>query len=155
MFGVILSENEIHEFTVFVDYRQRVKFMLPYNIVRVFQRGTRRSGDKFGKGRHKIFYFIGQRHSADSVISARNYTEQFTVTKSVIGNRYRRKSVSLFKIENVRESSVGRKIRRAYDKTRLIRFDFSDHLRLVFYRLRTIDKTHTALFCERDGESIV
>ena len=150
MFGVIFSEYEIHKITLIVHNGKRVEFMLPDNVVRFFKRRFCRSRNQFSERSHKIRNLVFEIHPAHSVISARNDTEEFTIARTVVRDRYRGKSVSFFKIDNVGKRVIRREVRCAHNETRFIIFNSRDHSCFVFNRLRAVNKTHSAFFGERD-----
>ena len=96
MFRIVLTENEIHQVSVFIDNGKRIQFMFPDDVVRFFQRRFGGRGDHLFDRRHKLPDGGGYIHSAHAVIAARHDTEKFPVALAVIRNGDGRQYLRLF-----------------------------------------------------------
>ena len=80
---VVLTENKIFKVTVFINYRQGIKLVVPYNIICLFKRCILRAHYKGGKRGHKVLNAGILCHTAHSVIAACNYAKQLAVRQTV------------------------------------------------------------------------
>ena len=149
---IVLAENKISELALGVDYGQGVELVVPDYIICFLERCGVRSGDELFEGSHERRNLLVAGHAADAVVSARNYADEFAVSRAVLGHGYSGMAVLLLESDNVVESRVGSDVRVADDEAGLEILCPCDHGRLILYALRAEDERHAALLCERHGE---
>ena len=149
MLGVVLAEDKIAEPVLIVNDGERVQLIVPDYIICLFERGVRRRGDKACAGRHELRHLEIGGHTGYAVVSSGNDTEQVAVVRTVVGDGDSTVTVAFDKREHISQRIIGGKVGVAYNKACLVALYARYHGSLILNALRTVDKGHSSLTCER------
>ena len=155
MRGVVLAEYKVFESLVFIHQWQRVELVLPDDVICFLQGGVSICHDEVFELGHKLADRSIQAHSADTVVTAGYDTDQFAGSSSVLGNSNGGVTGFFFQRQDVLEGLIRADVGIAGNKACFVAFYSCNHCCLVSYRLRTINKGNTALFCQCDCHFIV
>ena len=72
---VVLAEDEVHKFLIFIDDRQRVEFIVPDELVGVAQRDAQFADGQFVERRHMLRHLVVQVILVGAVVAAGNHTQ--------------------------------------------------------------------------------
>ena len=155
MLSVVLTENESNEVSVFINNGKRVELVIPDDVVCFFQRSSFGSGDELLEGSHEGGNLCIHRCAAESIVTAGNNTEKLAVCRTVFGNGDGGVTEFFFERDNFSQGLIGTDVSVGAYKASFVAFYATDHSRLIFDGLRTVDEGYTAFFCECNCHAVV
>ena len=140
MLFVVLTKYHIHKVVFVVHDRQRVKFVIPNDVVSFFERGICIATNKFFTRSHELKYRRIKIHTRKTIVTTRNNTKQFSLRMTAFGNWHSGVTVLFLKLYHVTQRCGRRKVGIATNKARLVILYATNHCSLLLNSLGTINK---------------
>ena len=151
---VVFAEYKVAEFAVFGYDRQCVEFVIPDDVVGLFQAGAFRSGDEFLPWSHERLDFGVHVHTADPVVTAGDQSQESAFRRAVFRHRHGGVAGPLFQGYHFCKRIIRFQVGIALDKSGFVGFCLADHGSFLFDRLRSVDEGDSALLCQSDCQGI-
>ena len=155
MLSVVLTEYESNEVSVFINNGKRVELVIPDDVVCFFQRSAFGSGDELLEGSHEGRNLCIHGCAAESVVTAGDNAEKLAVCSAVFGNCDGGVTERFLECYHFSKSLVGTDVGVGAYEAGFVAFDTTNHSRLIFDGLRTVDEGYAAFFCERDCHAVI
>ena len=152
---IVLAEHQINKMLLLIHQRERIKLMIPYDIVGDLERGVRRRGNQLFKRGHELGHLHVGFHTGNAVIAAGDDAEQSAGSRAVVRDRNGGVAGPRFQVEDIRQRLIRLDVGIGYDKAGLVAFDAGHHRGLALDGLRAVNKGNAALLRKRDRHAVV
>ena len=151
---VVLAEDESDQAAVITDNRKLVDLVVPDEVIGLTDGHAFLCGDNLLDGGHELGDLFVRTHAADTIITARDDTQQFSACGAVICNGDRGVSGLFFQIEDVLKGRVRADIGITGNKPRLKALGAGYHRGFALDCLGSVDEGYTAALCERHSQPV-
>ena len=152
---IVLAEYEVFESLVFVNQWQCIEFVIPDNVVCFFQRGVCACHNEVFIWGHELGNRGVQAHSADTIVTAGNDTNQFAGCSSIVSNCNGGVTGLFFEFEDIFQCFVRADVGITCNKACFVALYSCYHCSFVLDALGTINKGNSALFCKSDCHFVI